>query len=80
MGKTGTSGWQTAAIAKGPSRFSEGVNLATDKYEKGFAPYRDVIDKLSLPPRGPKGDPTNIQRVAAVAKALHDEKLAREGR
>ena len=72
----GTAKWQKNAIEKGPSRFSQGVTLAVDAYSKGFAPYRNVIANLTLPPRGPKGDASNINRVAVVAKALHDKKLA----
>jgi hypothetical protein len=72
----GTSKWQENAIAKGPSRFAQGVTLAVNAYSEGFAPYRQVIQGLTLPPRGPKGDPANINRVSVVAKALHDKKLA----
>jgi len=77
--RAGTEKWQRAAIEKGPQRFAQGVSLAENEYEAGFAPYREVISRLTLPPRGAKGDPKNIQRVAAIAKALHDEKLKREG-
>lgn len=72
----GTAKWQANAIAKGPTRFAQGVSLAIDSYSAGFAPYRQVIQGLTLPARGPKGDPSNINRVAIVAKALHDKKLA----
>jgi len=75
----GTSKWQENAIKKGPARFSEGVALGVDNYEKGFAPYREVIARTVLPTRGPKGDPKNIQRVAAMAKALHDAKVSKVG-
>lgn len=75
----GTAKWQQNAIEKGPQRFSQGVSLAEDAYETGFAPYREVISRLALPARGAKGDPKNVQRVAAIAKALHDEKLKRAG-
>lgn len=77
--KAGTSKWQENAISKGPGRYSQGVGLAKDAYEEGFAPYREVIARTVLPARGPKGDPKNLLRVAAIAKALHDEKLKREG-
>jgi len=77
--QAGTAKWQTNAIEKGPQRFSQGVALAEQAYETGFAPYREVISRLTLPARGPKGDPKNIQRVTTVAKALHDEKLKRAG-
>jgi hypothetical protein len=77
--KAGSDKWQKNAIAKGPGRFSTGVALAQDDYEKGFAPYREVIERTALPARGPKGDPKNLQRVAILAKALHDKKISMEG-
>lgn len=77
--KTGTAGWQKNAIAKGPARFQEGVRLAKSDYEKGFAPFRDVIANTTLPPRGPKGDPANIKRVEILARNLHNAKIQRAG-
>jgi len=72
----GTAKWQKNAIEKGPARFQQGVSLAGEAYSKGFQPFRDVIQSLTLPPRGPKGDPGNINRVSIVAKALHDKKVS----
>jgi len=72
--KAGTSKWQGRSIQKGPSRFAEGVMIGGDDYEKGFAPYRDEIEKTVLPPRFPKRDPRNIQRVATIATALGKKK------
>lgn len=66
----GTARWQESALAKGPNRFSEGVILSKDRWEKGFAPSHEAITRLNLPPRGPKGSPQNLQRVTAVAQAL----------
>jgi hypothetical protein len=48
--------------------------VGSDDYEKGFAPYRDVIEQTALPPRFPKRDPRNIQRVSAIATALAKKK------
>ena len=79
VGKAGTDKWQQATLEKGSTRWAEGISLSTGAYETGFAPYREVIQRTTLPPRGPKGDPKNIQRVAAVANALHAEKLKRQG-
>lgn len=73
--RAGTEKWQLNAISKGPARWSQGIALAENAYADGFAPYADVIRNLTLPPRGPKGDPKNIARVAALAKALHDKKV-----
>ena len=70
ISKAGDSKWQGRALTKGPGRFAEGVMVGGDDYEKGFAPYRDAIEKTVMPPRFPKRDPRNLQRVAAVDTAL----------
>ena len=77
--KAGTPFWQERTLTKGPSRWAEGIQVSQDAYEKGFSPFRDVIEKTTLPDRGPKGDPKNIQRVAVLADALHKAKLAQTG-
>lgn len=74
--KAGTEKWKSKTLAKGPGRWAQGVALAESDYEKGFAPYLSVLAGLTLPPRGPKGDPRNIARVAKIAEALHAKKLA----
>ena len=72
--KAGSGKWQTRALQKGPGRFAEGVMVGGDDYEKGFAPYRDEIEKTVLPPRFPKRDPRNLMRVNAIAAALGKKK------
>ena len=74
--RAGTAKWKHGATTKGPSRFAAGVALGKDAYMKGFAPYQEVIASTSLPARGPKGDPANLQRVAAIATALHERKIS----
>lgn len=76
VNKAGTEKWQRKTLQKGVNRWAEGVNLAADDYQTGFAKYRDVIARLDLPPRYPTGDPRNIQRVAAIAAALNKAKTA----
>lgn len=76
----GTAKWQQNAIEKGPLRYQQGVALAETAYQEGFDPFRQVIANTTLPARGPKGDPKNIQRVAIIAKNLHDAKLQLAGR
>jgi hypothetical protein len=73
--KAGTDKWKSKALQKGPGRFAEGVMVAGPDYEAGFAPYRDEIERTTLPPRFPKGDPRNISRVATIAAALRKKKL-----
>jgi len=72
----GTAKWKEKAVAKGVPRWGEGVRLAGADFAKGFGPYRDVIESTNLPPRYPKGDPRNIERVAVLAAALRAKKLA----
>jgi hypothetical protein len=73
--EAGTIKWQTNTLLKGPGRFAEGVQIGVEAYERGFAPYRDVIERTVLPPRRPKGDPGNIERVRAISQALRAKKI-----
>jgi len=74
--KAGTAKWKEGALNKGVDRFGPGVAAGQGNYEKGFAPYRDVIESTNLPPRYPKGDPRNLERVKVISKALHDKKVS----
>jgi len=78
--RAGTAKWQARAMELGPARWAEGINVAGDAYETGFAPFRAVIERTNLPPRGPKGSPQNLRRVEAITKALHEEKMRRGSR
>jgi len=74
--RVGTEKWKDKAKKKGPTRFAEGVMIGGDDYEKGFAPYRDEIDKVVPPPRFPRRDPRNLLRVGAYTTALAKKKTA----
>jgi hypothetical protein len=75
VSEAGTEKWQGKVISKGVDRWGTGVQTATSDYEEGFGPYADVIKSVNLPPRYPKGDPRNIERVTAIAKALRSKKV-----
>jgi len=77
--RVGIKKWKEMATAKGPGRFTEGVYLSGDLYKEGFAPFHKVIMETELPPKGPVGDPGNIQRVAAISQALHKKRLELRG-
>lgn len=77
--RVGSAKWQKASIDKGPARWAEGINKSGTAFEEGFSPYLEVIKRTQLPKRGPKGDPSNIQRVSVLSKAMHDEKVKRQG-
>ena len=71
----GTKKWEDNALKKGPGRFAEGVYIAGPSYEKGFAPYREAIERTDIGPRFPRRDPRNIDRVRRIVDALVSEKV-----
>jgi hypothetical protein len=71
----GTDKWQEKTLALGTQRWAPGVSAAADDYGEGFAPFRDVIEKTTLPPRYPRGDARNMERVRAIGQALHDKRV-----
>lgn len=73
--KAGTRKWQEKTISKGPTRWAQGVRMAGVDFARGFQPYRDEIERIVLPPRGPRGDARNLERVRIIAEALHALKL-----
>ena len=75
VSKAGSKKWQEKSLKKGPGRFAEGVYLAGDDYEKGFAPYREAIARVDLGPKFPRRDPRNLERVRRVVNALIAEKV-----
>lgn len=70
----GDATWSQKTLAKGPARFAEGVALSGPDYQAGVQPYIDTIAATPLPPRYPKGDPRNLDRVKAIAVALRKRK------
>lgn len=76
VNKAGTAKWQRKAAGVGATRYGPGVAAAQGDYQNGVAPYLQVIAGLNLPPRNPKGDPGNIQRVSVIAQALRAKKLS----
>ncbi len=74
--KAGTDKWKKNTLEKGPNRFAEGVAVSEPEFQSGFEPFREVIANTTLPPRFPKGDPRNIDRVKVIAEALRKKKVA----
>lgn len=68
----GDEKWRRKTVDIGTTRWSPGIRAAVSDFEDGFAPFRDALERLDLPPRAPRGDPRNIDRVAAVARALSE--------
>jgi len=72
--KCGTSGQQSACIEKGIPRWPEGIRMGEGNMTSGMEPVIKTLEATSLPPRYPKGDPRNLERVKVVCAALHKMK------
>ncbi len=68
--KAGTPKWQENALQKGVPRWGQGVAMAENAYAAGFAPIRDAIERVKLPPRFARRDPRNLNRVKAIVDAV----------
>ncbi len=77
--KAGTQNWKNKALKFGPNRYAEGVRTAGPDWQRGFAPFQDVISAIALPPKGAKNSPENYARVPAVGNALHAKKIELQG-
>lgn len=68
--RAGDETWQRKAGTLGVARWGPGVAEAEGEYAAGFAPYRDAIASVVLPPRYARRDPRNLARVKAIVDAL----------
>lgn len=72
--RAGDEKWRNNTVEKGVRRWGPGVQVAQQDFQQGFEPFRQVIEQTTLPPRFPKGDPRNLERVSAITTALHRAK------
>lgn len=73
----GDATWRAGAAGKGSQRYGQGVAGATSKYQTNVAPFLAVLQNMTLPPRFPKGSPSNAARSQAVATALRAAKVGK---
>lgn len=66
----GAAKWQQRSSTVGAQRYPGGISAGQNAYSTGIQPFLQALSTLNLPPRQPKGDPANLQRVAAVTTAL----------
>jgi hypothetical protein len=74
----GNAAWSAGASKKGVQRWAPGIAQAKDAFVEGTQPVFDALARLDLPPRRPKRDPANMERVQLVVKTLGDYKMARQ--
>jgi hypothetical protein len=80
VARAGDAKWSRGAVGKGPDRFATGVSAAGPDFQAGFAPYHQVIQATALPPKGPRGQAANIERVRVMSSALHQRRTGAAGR
>lgn len=68
--RAGTERWRRMTLAKGVTRWGEGINLAQPDFAAGYGPYREAISNLTLPPRFARRDPRNLERIRAIVNAM----------
>lgn len=74
--RAGTAKWKRKAMAVGPGRFAEGVEVAEEDFKDGFAPFQAVIAATDIPERKPRGDPANYERTKKLGVELYKKRLA----
>lgn len=74
--KAGAAKFADRVRTLGASRYAPGVQAGQADYQANVAPYLQRLASLTLPPRRPRGDPGNIERVRAVSSALNAQRIA----
>ena len=74
--KVGTAKWQRKATELGARRYPEGITAGATDYSEGFKPFYEALGKIELPPRGPRGDPRNYERVKTIGDTLRKVKIS----
>lgn len=73
--KAGSSKWQKGAVDKGVARWPQGIAVAQPDFATAIGEVLSTVSALTLPPRGIKGDPRNLERVRIIADALHKKAI-----
>jgi len=77
IARAGDPKWSEMALKKGLPRFTPGVELGVGYYEAVMRDILGQIEAIVLPPKGPRGDPKNLERVRKIFETLHAWRLAR---
>ena len=77
--KSGKAGWQKGVQEKGSANFATGVMApsASSSYASESGRFDSARNAATSSPRGPKGSPANLNRVALVANALRAVKIGK---
>jgi hypothetical protein len=72
--EAGDEKWSRKTAGEGAARWAPGVRAAAGDYERGMQPVVETIERTVLPPRAPRGDPRNFERMAVLARALTERR------
>jgi hypothetical protein len=75
--RAGMARWQDMALKKGRDRFAPGVELSQPYYSGQMTEILGTIERVTLPPRQPRGDIRNLDRVKNIFTELHAWRLAK---
>ena len=75
VAKAGAAKYTRKVKDVGVARFGQGVSAAVGDMKDGVAPFLETMAGLTLPARAPRGDASNLNRVAAIATANHKKRL-----
>lgn len=75
IAKSGSAKYVARASGVGAQRYPQGIQGAGPTWQQNTQPYLDTIAGLTLPPKHPRGDPGNLQRVGMIAAALRARKI-----
>lgn len=79
LSRSGKGGWLAGVEQKGQQNFSTGVSadIARNKYVQNSSKYDSARKAADGLPRAARGNPANLNRVAAVAAALRAVKVGK---
>lgn len=75
LAESGHGKWKDKASVKGARNYPGGIRDAEGDYAKGVARVLSTLEGVTLPPRGPRGSPGNIERVRVGNEALHKMRI-----
>jgi hypothetical protein len=74
IAKSGSGKYVKNASTLGPQRYAQGVQNAAGEWQTKTQPYLDTMKNTTLPPRAPKGSPSNYMRSQVLGQALRAKK------
>lgn len=74
IARSGSAKYTKNASTLGPQRYQSGVQNAQGEWQQRTQPYLDEMKNVTLPPRAPRGSPSNYLRSQALGQALRNKK------